>query len=188
MARFAAQSSPPLNTPSDCLPPPTCPAFAAGAQVQCRWSPQPLDVLADAVPAQGAQHFHFTNFTVHRARKGRRRGGRLLPLAPEAARLRAPCACCTPLFLCSIKHTAHKQYTLHTCRFPPQEYEPPSGSLEQAIEAEFGALDALQKQFNAKAAGVQVGCSKCCAVVLRIAVRGVKQRWQGSQRCAAEAL
>lgn len=41
--------------------------------------------------------------------------------------------------------------TLHT-----QEYEPPAGALEQAIEAEFGALEALQKQFNAKAAGVQV--------------------------------
>lgn len=43
------------------------------------------------------------------------------------------------------------------CDPTEQEYEPPSGALEQAIEAEFGALDALQKQFNAKAAGVQVG-------------------------------
>ena len=41
--------------------------------------------------------------------------------------------------------------SLHT-----QEYEPPAGALEQAIESEFGALEALQKQFNARAAGVQV--------------------------------
>ncbi|KAI7840677.1 hypothetical protein COHA_005599 [Chlorella ohadii] len=50
-------------------------------------------------------------------------------------------------------HLNHSMFWQMLC--PPKEYEPPSGSLEQAIEAEFGALDALQKQFNAKAAGVQ---------------------------------
>lgn len=36
-----------------------------------------------------------------------------------------------------------------------QEYQPPSGALEQAIDAQFGALEGLVKAFNAKAAAVQ---------------------------------
>lgn len=36
-----------------------------------------------------------------------------------------------------------------------QEYEEPSGALEQAIEADFGALDGLVSRFNAAAGAVQ---------------------------------
>ncbi|PSC72370.1 superoxide dismutase [Mn] [Micractinium conductrix] len=50
-------------------------------------------------------------------------------------------------------HLNHSMFWKMLC--PPKEYEPPSGALEQAIEADWGALDALVAQFNAKAAGVQ---------------------------------
>eukprot|EP00959_Pyramimonas_sp_CCMP1952_P021264 448610-Pyramimonas_sp.AAC.1 len=36
-----------------------------------------------------------------------------------------------------------------------QDFEPPSGDLATAIEAEFGSLADMQKKFNAGAAGVQ---------------------------------
>jgi superoxide dismutase, Fe-Mn family len=36
-----------------------------------------------------------------------------------------------------------------------QEFEPPSGSLANAIDADFGSLDKMITKFNAAAAGVQ---------------------------------
>jgi Fe-Mn family superoxide dismutase len=36
-----------------------------------------------------------------------------------------------------------------------QDYRPPSGSLEEAINAQYGDLDGLVAKFNAAAAGVQ---------------------------------
>jgi superoxide dismutase len=36
-----------------------------------------------------------------------------------------------------------------------QDYEPPSGELAKDIDATFGSLEAMQKRFNAGAAGVQ---------------------------------
>jgi Fe-Mn family superoxide dismutase len=38
---------------------------------------------------------------------------------------------------------------------PPKDFEPPSGELLQAIERDFGSLDALVKKFNGSTAAVQ---------------------------------
>lgn len=38
---------------------------------------------------------------------------------------------------------------------PPKDCSPPEGALLAAIEAEFGSLDAMKKQFAAQAVGVQ---------------------------------
>ncbi|KAL4443583.1 hypothetical protein ABPG75_011320 [Micractinium tetrahymenae] len=50
-------------------------------------------------------------------------------------------------------HINHSMFWKMLC--PPKEYEDPSGALEQAIEADFGALDGLVSKFNAAAGGVQ---------------------------------
>ncbi|KAL4447307.1 hypothetical protein ABPG77_007340 [Micractinium sp. CCAP 211/92] len=50
-------------------------------------------------------------------------------------------------------HINHSLFWKMLC--PPKEYEEPSGALEQAIEADFGALDGLVSQFNAAAGAVQ---------------------------------
>lgn len=42
------------------------------------------------------------------------------------------------------------------CRSYPQDFEPPSGDLAKAIEAEFGSVDSLIAKFNPKTAAVQV--------------------------------
>lgn len=54
-----------------------------------------------------------------------------------------------------VRRSSHGGGPLILLAHHAQEYEPPSGALEQAIEADWGALDALVAQFNAKAAGVQ---------------------------------
>ena len=38
---------------------------------------------------------------------------------------------------------------------PPKDFEPPSGELLQAIERDFGSLDAMVKKFNGSTAAVQ---------------------------------
>ncbi len=38
----------------------------------------------------------------------------------------------------------------------PQDFEPPSGELAKAIEADFGSVDSLISKFNPKTAAVQV--------------------------------
>ncbi|KAL4858516.1 Superoxide dismutase [Mn] 1 [Chlorella vulgaris] len=50
-------------------------------------------------------------------------------------------------------HLNHSAFWNMLC--PEKEYQPPSGALEQAIDAQFGALEGLVKAFNAKAAAVQ---------------------------------
>ena len=44
-----------------------------------------------------------------------------------------------------------------------QDYEPPSGAIADAIEKDFGSLDALIAKFNPMAVGVQVGMHLSCA-------------------------
>lgn len=38
---------------------------------------------------------------------------------------------------------------------PPQEYEPPTGPLAEAIKRDFGSLETMQNKFNAATAAVQ---------------------------------
>lgn len=38
---------------------------------------------------------------------------------------------------------------------PAKDFEPPSGDLAKAIDADFGSLDKMTAKFNAAAAGVQ---------------------------------
>jgi hypothetical protein len=64
---------------------------------------------------------------------------RLHPACPRSAlALSPPCIAC----LCPAPQL--------------QDYEPPSGALLQAIEADFGSLDKLVSKFNTAAVGVQV--------------------------------
>ena len=64
---------------------------------------------------------------------------RLHPACPRSAlALSPPCIAC----LCPAPQL--------------QDYEPPSGALLQAIEADFGSLDKLVCKFNTAAVGVQV--------------------------------
>lgn len=50
-------------------------------------------------------------------------------------------------------HINHSMFWKMLC--PPKEYEEPSGALEKAIEADFGALEGLVSKFNAAAGAVQ---------------------------------
>ena len=50
-------------------------------------------------------------------------------------------------------HINHSIFWTNLC--PPRDFVMPEGPLLQAIERDFGSLDALQTKFNATAAGVQ---------------------------------
>ena len=50
-------------------------------------------------------------------------------------------------------HVNHSIFWTNLC--PVKDFTPPSGALAAAIDARFGSLEAMQKEFNATAAGVQ---------------------------------
>lgn len=63
-------------------------------------------------------------------------------------------------------HWGHATINFTDTRISPvtdyvQDFEPPSGELAKAIEAEFGSVDSLITKFNPKTAAVQVSPRTC---------------------------